>query len=403
MKLAVIGGGGKISTATLFELLLADAKMEVALFGRNDAKIEQTLTLCDRFNYCGANIYRAEDLDAALQDADTVFFCATNGQDDCGQYRSLGVTNGAFILDIAERMQRLCPDAWFLVATNPPDIPLAAVNMRFGSDRVVGLCNAPLFNEKVLCTWLGCEEKALEAKAVGINHEYWYYDIRLNGESVYDRLRLEMKEYSRERIAGGFHADFPEWGLGFINNAYLLERCGYLSGPVGGSNRYTALPLDRAEMWKIAFRPKAEDFEKLLGYTSNEEILKISRSCAAHFPVYIAEVILALNGKLDKTLPLLVLNEGAWKEYPRDVMLQLHCEVKNGKIVRPELANIPSYIQAVLASRILQNHILSRALADQDASGVLQAMSVLPERLPEEDLASFAAGNKPIEPILPLN
>ncbi|HAZ19866.1 MAG TPA: hypothetical protein DCY75_06805, partial [Clostridiales bacterium] len=338
-----------------------------------------------------------------LQDANTVFFCATDGTGDWGGYRSLGINNGAFVLYLAEKMRVLCPDAWFLVATNPPDIPLAAVHMRFGSEKVVGLCNAPLFNEKVLCAWLGCQEEELNANAVGVNHEYWYYDIRLNGQSVYDRLREELQSYTRERIQGPFHEQFPEWGLGFINNAYLFKHCGYLPGPVGGSNRYQNLPIERSEMWKIAFRPHAEEFEKLIQATSNEEILRVTRSCAAHFPLYITDVILALNALKDKTLPLLVINQGAWKEYPAQVMLQLHCHIRDGNIIRPDVSAVPPYIKAVLSSRILQNHLLSRALANQDEAMAVQAMTLYPERLPGEDLDGFLSRHPEIEPFIPLN
>jgi alpha-galactosidase/6-phospho-beta-glucosidase family protein len=311
----------------------------------------------------------------------------------------------ALILGVAERMRELCPDAWLLVVTNPPDIPLAAAHMRFRLTKLIGLCNAPVFNRRMLASFLSCPEEELSLYEIGVNHEYWYYDIRRGGKSVYDELRKRLpKEYEPSAMRGPFHEAFPEWRMGFVNNVELLRLSGYLPGPVGGSNRYRGLPVRLSDMWAVSSRPKDADFEALLapGLT-NEQILEGTRRCAAGLPVYVAGVIESLLTGDDAEHPVLALNCGSLPQYPDDVLLQMTCGVASGGLARPDLRAVPEYIHAVLASRILQNHLMAKSLAAQDEKLAVQSLLVYPERVEGREADGFLSTHKSVEPFIQLD
>lgn len=407
MKLTVIGGGGKISSAAIYELLndLPNTPLEIVLYGRNPQKIANTLALSEQFNQGNAQIRAEADLEQALSGADIVFYCATYGTENYEGYRSMGIANGAFLMAIGEKMHTLCPDAWFLVTTNPPDIPLAAIGMRFGLKKLIGLCNAPVFNRKMLASYLKCEEASLTMREVGVNHEYWYYDLQKDGASIYDELRKRLpKDYNEADIDGQFHRDFPEWKKGFVNNAALVGLTGYLSGPVGGSNRYNGLPLDRKDMWAVSSRPTAADFEALMAPgLSKEDIFRTTRRCAAGFPQYIAGILESILTDDGREHPMLAQNLGAWEQYPADVFLQMTCALRRDGLTRPDLSQVPEFIEATLASRILQNHLMAQALAQQDDTLVQKALLVYPERLACMDAEDFFQTHKSVEPMIQLD
>lgn len=389
-KIALIGGGGKITTATILELLEENIPCRFSLYGRTREKMENTCTLAARFNDCGAVLDIAPTLEDALEGADLVLYCASYGLGDFETYHAYGVQHGAYLMGIGERMTVRCPDAWLLVVTNPPDIPLIAVHLRFGLSRVVGLCNASVFTRKVLAAYLGEPEADVMPYDAGINHELWYYDVRVRGLSVYNDLRTRLlKHYDPSEITGAFHEEFPEWREGFLRNVEILRQTGYLHAPVGGGHRFRGLPETR--MGELMKRPTYADFEKLLDPTlTREQILKGTRRCAAEFPRYIADIIAALLGLRETEQSALVLNRGALAGYPNDAMVQLTCRFCRDAVVRPVVA-LPEFIEATLASRIRQNLLLGRALGEQDAHCLKQAALTFPERV------DFAAVAKPWE------
>ncbi len=393
-KIAIIGGGGKITSAVIFELLNRDktTDFEFALFGRNASKIENTITLSNRFNSGNGNLYNAHTLENALVGAEIVLYCATYGLEAYGKYNAMGIQHGAYIMGIAEKMAEICPNAWFLAVTNPPDIPLMAAGMKFGLKKLIGVCNATSFTRKVVATFMGYEESELFPMDIGVNHDLWLYDIIYKGESVYDEVRSALIQgYSPDKIKGDFHESFPEWREGFVNNVAILKETGYLHGPVGGSARFVNLPF--TGMGELMKRPSNKDFENCLDpKLSKDEILRVTRRCAAEFPIFIANMIASALSGDGKKHSILTQNCGAVPYLPDDAFIQLTCGITQNEIIRPN-PEVPEFIKAALVSRVLQNHILAQALAQQDEKLLKQALLAFPEKVPFDKLYEIIASN----------
>ncbi|MCL2518798.1 MAG: hypothetical protein FWF15_09570, partial [Oscillospiraceae bacterium] len=356
MKIAIIGAGGKITTATILELLNNDKSTPFwfSLYGRTARKIENTLSLAERFNAGNAKFTQESTLEDALAGADLVLYCASYGLKPFEGYEAYGVQQGGYLMGIAERMVSVCPNAWLLVVTNPPDIPLLSVHIRFGLDRVIGLCNASVFTRKVLAAHMGYDVMPMD---FGVNHELWYYDVRHGDTSVYGEVRASLlNNYNPETLDTPFHREFPEWREGFKRNVAILRETGYLHGPVGGCRRFRDLP--DTQMSALMKRPNDQDFVDLLNPSlTNEQILRGTRRCAAEFPIYIADIVHSILLNEGRTQSALVLKDS--------VMIQLTCKFYADQIELP-VFEIPEFIEAALASRIKQNRLLARALAEQD-------------------------------------
>ena len=380
-KIAIIGAGGKITTATILELLNDDktTSFQFSLYGRTAQKIDNTMTLAARFNARNAVFTQENSLEDTLANADLVLYCASYGLAAFEKYEAFGVQQGAFLFGIAERMVLLCPKAWLLVVTNPPDIPLLAAHMRFGIDRVIGLCNASVFTQKVLSAYMGYDEKEFWPMDFGVNHELWYYDAQYRGISVYDEIRASLLEnYGPETLDTPFHREFPEWREGYLRNVAILRETGYLHGSVGGCRRFRDLP--DTQMGTLMKRPSYADFEALLNPDlTKDEILRGTRRCAAEFPIYIADIVSSILLDEGRTQSALVLKDGA--------MVQLTCRYFADRVELPKF-ELPEFIEATLASRIKQNLLLARALAEQDVRLLKQAAFVFPERMPFTEVAA---------------
>ena len=357
-------------------------------------------------------------MDSALEGADIVFYNATTGLEEYAGYKALGIPQGAHIMYIAERVKEICPNAWFLVNTNPPDVPLAAVHKKFNLNKVIGCCNATVISKKVLFAYLCANnyksklsndvkftENDLQLHEIGVNHDLWFYDISLKGKSIYNDLRESLpKDYNENILRTEYLDSFPEWKFAFKNNIELLKYTNYLPAPVGGSRRYSGLPLSGNEMGKMMKRPSREDFQRCINEKlEKEEIMSIISRCGGGIPAYIADVIEAILTDSVKECSVQVINNGVLPCFPKDAMLQMSCKLGRNGLERPVLNKIPEFIIGVIASRIYQNDMAARALAEQDEHLMVQAMLMMPERVTTGDAFNAVNSKSNVEPIIPLN
>ena len=405
-KIAVIGAGGKITTATMAEFLHREKVFpcRFSLFGHNPEKLAGAQGLLARFNGGNAVVEVAKTLDESLEGADAIMYCASYGLAPYEGYKAFGVQHGAFLMGIGEKMKSLCPQAWLLVVTNPPDIPLTAVSLRFGLKNVIGLCNASTFTRKVLAAYLDEDEADVLPLDIGVNHELWYYDVQLRGVSIYEQLKKMLASgYEPETLVDDFHTQFPEWREGFRNSVEIMKATGYLPGPVGGCHRFRDLPETR--MSKLMKRPTNEDFAALYRDAPGlplERILSATRRCAAEFPIYIADILHGVLTENPACQSALVLNDGAVPSFPSEAMVQLTCRFTENGIEKP-CPQVPEFVEATLSSRVRQNLLLAKALAYQDEQYLRQAALVYPERVDFGEVTAEIADDFNAEPWMSLN
>jgi len=107
------------------------------------------------------------------------------------------------VLDIARRMERLCPEAWLVNFSNPSGMVAQAV---LGESRIrmVGLCNNAINMYREVARWLGTDRA--EIGYLGLNHLSWITSIVLDGR---DRLG----EALAAGAAGHMPANVPHSGF----------------------------------------------------------------------------------------------------------------------------------------------------------------------------------------------
>jgi alpha-galactosidase len=92
------------------------------------------------------------------------------------------------MLDIAEDMEELCPDALLLNYTNPMSIVCKAVADATDID-VVGLCHSVPHTAEAIAEYVDVPKDELDYWVAGINHMAFFLEVEHDGESVYPALR----------------------------------------------------------------------------------------------------------------------------------------------------------------------------------------------------------------------
>lgn len=102
------------------------------------------------------------------------------------------------ILDIAERVRKVNPNAWIVNFTNPVGIVTRA--LLDDGHRAIGLCNVAIGLQRFFARLLDVQPSAVELTHVGLNHLSWETDVSVDGVSVLPRLLGEFGEQVAEDV-----------------------------------------------------------------------------------------------------------------------------------------------------------------------------------------------------------
>ena len=214
MKIAIIGSGSTYTPELIEGIINKRDSLpvtELYLMDIDKRKLDIVGGLCERMiKHAGLNckVVLTMDYDEALKDADFVMAQIRVGklparvldekiplkynligQETCGIggfFKALRTIPA--MLDIVERMERLCPNAWLINFSNPSGI-IAQALLTKTNIKMMGLCNVPINAIDSVKRRLDLPNADVEY--IGLNHLAYITAIRDNG---YDYLEEAIKE-----------------------------------------------------------------------------------------------------------------------------------------------------------------------------------------------------------------
>ncbi len=223
------------------------------------------------------------------------------------------------VLEIAHRMERLCPDAWLLVFTNPAGIVTQAV-LSHAAVRAVGLCNVPINMRYGIARWFGVEPHEVHLDYAGLNHLGWAFGVEIRGE---DMTQEAVERFASECADNGGHPFDPELirTLGCIPSYYLRyfyhhDRVVREQRESGKTRGEEVLEIERTLLSR--FRDPG----------LSEKPLELSRRGGALYSRAALDFILGLLGKGPPVQVLNVANRGAIPDLPGDAVVEVPCRVR---------------------------------------------------------------------------
>lgn len=233
VKIVTIGGGSSYTPELVEGFLKRYDELPVRELWLVDIeegkeKLEIVGNLCKRMvRKAGVpmDIYLTLDRQEALEDADYVTTqmrvggLAARIKDERIPLRH-GIigqeTNGAgglfkalrtipVLLEIAEEMHKLCPDAWLINFTNPAGMVTEALLRYSRHQKVIGICNVPITTKMTLAKMLQVDEQRLHIDFAGLNHLVYGLRVLVDGRDVtadvLDLLAAPETQMSMQNIA----------------------------------------------------------------------------------------------------------------------------------------------------------------------------------------------------------
>lgn len=405
MKLVIIGGGSSYSpelisgliarkeTLAIDEIVLVDvpegaAKLKIIeAFTRRMLEAAgitwQVSSTLDRFAALDQADYvltqfRVGQMDARILDEAIPLSHQMMGQETNGAggilkaFRTIQVFKG-----IVEDMTQQCPDAWLINFTNPAGMVTEAVIKNLGWKRTIGLCNIPIGQERAAREVL--KEDRLSLRHQGINHFHFH--------QVWDK---SGKERTAEVIEALYHSDHHDYTVKNIANldfnSDLLTKLGLLPCDY---HRYYFLEqemladmLAQFERGEIRAQQVKEVERSLFEvYADEQQVTKpkaLEERGGAYYSEVACELVNAIENNTHQLLVVSTLNNGAVKELPEDVVVEVTCVITAQGPIPLTSTPLPVFVRGYLQTMKAMEALTIQAAIDGDYDLAYQAFLLNP-------------------------
>jgi len=398
-KITIIGGGsyswGPTFLRDIFitpELRGATVTLHDILLERLDLVFALGQKMLDNVGQ-GYRLEKTISLDEALTGADFVILTITTGGLESmrpdleipakyGIQQAVGDTTGPgglaralrnipVMVEIAEKVNELCPNALFLNYTNPMSTLTRALCLtRTVPNRTVGLCHEYIGVREHLSKIFATSPEKIQARVAGINHLIWITDLYADGRRVWD----EISTVTEKILAGEFIVDADDTSV-FADHAKVKATLFQLYGalPAAGDRHIAEFfPhfINESTHWgadygllltRIADRQGIEEFAKMMiestvrGETDLTPFMAEASTEAAN------KIIRAVVSGEKYTGILNLPNVGQASNLPHDAVVETFGVIDQTGVSASVSGNLPAGVQAILEHHIRQQEMTVEA------------------------------------------
>lgn len=412
MKIAFLGAGALRLLGVVDEVLKQPEALASPDLWFMDIDLPAAKLVCElsarmpSAKHSRARFSATDRLDAALDGADFVYCCIRaggvrglerdkriashhgyHGHDDFGPSAvMLTARTVPVMLNIARRMEKLCPRAWLLIFTNPITTLVDAV-ARYTSIRSVGLCpgvyNFAYDMDHLYGVGVPCA--GLDHRGGGLNHLSWVVsDATLNGRRVMDLIDETFDDLGRRPGAARcgwkrmaplirlYHAIFLNNGHQhhfFYHDDLARETAEYFAKTSDDAQRSSRQDQQRRDAAALLRCPEIEHFwqQPALANCSAGPVGDIG-----------AQFMAAIDSEEGAELAVNVPNAGHIAGLPAGAVVEAHARVARGKIAPLNLDPIPDSLKGLCAAVAAHQKSVVDASMSQDHDELFRALLAEP-------------------------
>jgi len=414
-QITLVGAGSQVFAKTIVGDLLsysALADSEIVLMDVDADRLEPTRRAAEAMIDEGgvdATVEATTDRESALDGADYVLTMVNVGglepfeseiriPESYGVEQAIGDTlgpGGVFralrsipvLVDIAEDMEALCPDAPLLNYTNPMAPICWAVDEATDVD-VYGLCHSVPHTASAVADYVGVDEADLEYWVAGINHMAWFLEAEADGEDVLPLLREAMDDpdtYERDTVRFEVFEHFD--GFATESSHHLSEYLPY----------FRTDPETIAELTGTDYAERMPTATYLEGWTERTRRLEAEgppfdpeAATIERSEEYAARIVHSMETGEVRRLNLNVRNDaGAIANLPDDACVEVPCLVDGTGVHPCTVGDLPPQLAALCRSNVAVQERTVTAALEGDRDAAHQAVKLDPLTAAELTLAEI--------------
>lgn len=251
------------------------------------------------------------------------------------------------IIDIANEMADICPNAWLINFTNPASMVTEAVLKYSNNPRVIGLCNGPINMTYKVAKLLNVEVEDLYVEFKGSNHMNFITKVLYRGE---DRIQEVIELINA--------SDVDELGFKNVNNeqfnkalltATRLIPSSYLKYYIKTNEILAEQESETLSRGETVKKIEAELFVKYRDETLQEKPKELEARGGSLYSTAALNVIrsIYLNDRSIQTVN--VLNNGAITNLPFNAVVEVNCVLTSSGPIPICTGEIPSPAKGIVA------------------------------------------------------
>jgi 6-phospho-beta-glucosidase len=257
------------------------------------------------------------------------------------------------VIDVAKRMERLCPDAWLLNYANPTNFITDALKQR-SKIKSAGLCDGYITPPREIGQMLDIPKEKIKARHAGINHCSWAFQAEYEGKDVFQMLRDAEDKIINENIS----KQSEEVAEVLRGNLDLFKIFNFYPLPSDHIQRFYNhdMYLDKQKKSKKIYHTLREDENKanweglkkvIVNFDEKkaEQVAKAHKGAHADLAIGVTAAIASNSGEVFHAN---VPNGGAYQDISPETVMELPCKVsKNGFSPQP----VPKYPKSITAQQ----------------------------------------------------
>lgn len=252
------------------------------------------------------------------------------------------------LMEIAEDVQEICPDAWIVNFTNPAGIVTEALLNYSNHKKVIGVCNIPFNTQHSTAELLDVKPEEVLIEFIGLNHFIFGKKVLVSGkdrtEEVFDRLINRETNYTPANI-------MPlDWSETFIQSTKLL--------PNPYHQYYfqteTVLEKDLQSYQENGTRAEVvQELEKSLFELYQQPNLKtkpkeLEKRGGAFYSKVACSLMDSIYNNKNDVQTVNTQNNGTITDLPADAVIEVNCVITKDGPKPISIGKIPSPVKGII-------------------------------------------------------
>jgi 6-phospho-beta-glucosidase len=280
------------------------------------------------------------------------------------------------ILNIAEDIQAVGPNALLVNFANPSGLVTEAL-FRYAPDvDSVGVCNATITTKMEILNGLNerlglhLQPEDARIKTLGLNHLTWFYGFEVDGQDYWPQIMQLLIEEMEGAEDPYFDPDTLQ-ALLMLPNSYL--RYYY----------YTNKMLEKQDHWppsraEEVFKIEADLLEEYQDETRTVPPEDLMKRGGAYYSTVATQLLNAHYNDLDEIHVVNVRQNGAVPGWDSDWVLEMPCRVSASGVIPIPASPLPAVCEGLVAQVKAYEILTAKAAVNGDRNAAYQALLAHP-------------------------